>query len=277
MNKNHVSFDSISPHQMAEKALDTMTYKATKAPYKAFLLAITAGVFIGLGFVYCVIANVTGAGKVVGGLVFSLGLLLTVVLGADLFTSTTMTIMSAVSKKITWRQMFSNWGVVYVGNFVGALILVGIILLSAHPFDNGGGIGLYYISTSIHKLSYSFSAAVGLGILCNLMVCLGVWMSFSARTLTDRMIAVLFPVGLFIAAGFEHSVANMFMLPVGMYTYAMATPEMLAQIADPAAVEATFTWSNIFLHNLLPVTIGNIIGGGIFVGLYQWLIYLKEK
>ena len=260
-----------------EKALNIMTAKANKSNHTAFLLAIMAGVFIGLGFVYCVIANVQGAGKIVGGLVFSLGLLLTIVLGADLFTSTTMTVMSVASKQITLKKMLSNWGIVYFGNFIGALILVGLIIMSGHPFDYGGKIGLYYITTSEHKLAHTFIEAVGLGILCNIMVCLAVWMSFSAQSLTDKMVAVLFPVGLFIAAGFEHSVANMFMVPAGIYSLMLATPEMLTTLTNIETLQATLTWQNFLLNNLIPVTLGNIIGGSIFIALYQWFIYLRNN
>lgn len=235
-----------------------------------------AGVFIGLGFVYCVIANVDGAGKIVGGMVFSLGLLLTIVLGADLFTSTTMTIIAVASKKITLRKMLANWGTVYIGNFVGSLVLVGLIIMSGHPFDYGGKIGLYYISIAQHKLEHTFIEAVGLGIMCNIMVCLAVWMSYSGSTLVDKMIAVLFPVGLFIAAGFEHSVANMFMIPAAIYTLMLSTPEMIHELVDAEMLRATLTWSNFLIKNLIPVTIGNIIGGSVFIALYQWVIYFKN-
>ncbi|GAA5102612.1 formate/nitrite family transporter [Wohlfahrtiimonas larvae] len=260
----------------AEKALDIMSIKANKPSHKVLLCAMMAGVFIGLGFIYCVIANVQGAGKIVGGLVFSLGLLLTLVLGADLFTSTTMTVMAVASQKITLKKMLSNWGLVYLGNFIGALVLVGLIIMSGHPFDNGGQIGLYYISTAEHKLAHTFVEAVGLGILCNIMVCLAVWMSLSAHTLIDKMVAVLLPVGLFIAAGFEHSVANMFMVPAGIYSLMLATPEMLNHLTDTEILRTTLTWHNFFIQNLLPVTLGNIIGGSIFVSLFQWVIHLKD-
>lgn len=277
MDNSQLDTNTISPAEMADKALKIMTEKSLKPNKRVLLLAIMAGLFIGLGFVYCVIANVTGAGKIVGGLVFSLGLMLTIVMGGDLFTSTTMTVIAVANKQVKLKKMFSNWGVVYVGNFIGALILVGVIIMSGHPFSKGGDIGLYYISTSMGKLGHTFFEAVGLGILCNIMVCLGVWMSFSSKSLTDRMVAVLFPVGLFIAAGFEHSVANMFMIPAGMYTFQLATPEMLAAIPDVEIIRNTLTWPNFLLNNLLPVTLGNIIGGAFFIGLYQWIIYFKYK
>ena len=187
-----------------------------------------------------------------------------------------MTVISVASKKVTLGQMLANWGVVYFGNFIGALILVGLIIMSGHPFDYGGKIGLYYISVANHKLEHTFIKAIGLGIMCNIMVCLAVWMSFSASNLTDKMIAVLFPVGLFISAGFEHSVANMFMIPAAIYTLMLSTPEMIHSLIDVEILQKSLTWSNFFIKNLLPVTVGNILGGSIFIALYQWLIYLKN-
>jgi len=274
-NQERSYIDALDPYQIASKVEASMLKKITKSPSKVLLLAIMAGVFIGLGFVYCSIANVTGAGKIVGGLVFSLGLLLVIVFGGDLFTSTTMTLIAKASKQVTWQQMLSNWGLVFFGNFIGAIFLVGLIIMSGHPFDNDGGVGLFYIKTAEHKLSHTFFEAVGLGALCNLMVCLAVWMSYAGRTLTDKMIAVLFPVGLFIACGFEHSVANMFMVPAGIYTYQLASPEMLAQLSNATHYAQTLTWNNFIMSNLIPVTIGNILGGGVMVGLYQWMIYLR--
>lgn len=272
-----LSIDAWDPYQMAYKAEKIMTGKAKKPHGTAFLLAIMAGLFIGLGFVYCSIANVTGAGKIVGGLVFSLGLMLVVIIGADLFTSTTMTLIAKASNKITWGQLLSNWGVVYVGNFIGAILLVGIILMSGHPWENGAQVGLFYINITEHKLTHTFIEAVGLGIMCNLMVCLGVWMSYSGRSVIDKMAACLFPVGLFISCGFEHSIANMFMIPIGILCNQMASPEVIEKLADPAHINEVLTWGNFFVKNLIPVTIGNIIGGGIMVGMFHWLIYLRPS
>ena len=270
------SFEALNPYQMCDKAAAVMAGKAIKPAGKAFLLAVMAGVFIGLGFVYCAIANASGAGKIVGGLVFSLGLMLVIVLGADLFTSTTMTLIPRASRRITWGQMFANWGVVYAGNFVGSLILVALILLSGHPLENGGSIALVYINTTEHKLTHTFIEALFLGVMCNLIVCLGVWMSYAGRSLFDKMIACLFPVGLFIACGFEHSVANMFMIPIGILCSHMMPPEVAAKLADPAHIASVLHWQNFIFKNLIPVTLGNILGGGVFVGLFHWLIYLRH-
>lgn len=272
-----LSFDALDPYQIIYKVEAVMTVKASRSFMNAFLLAIMAGVFIGLGFVYCTIANVTGAGKIVGGLVFSLGLMLVIIIGADLFTSNTMTLVARASKKVSLCQVLKNWGTVYLGNFIGALILVGIILMSGHPWDNDAQVAVFYINTTEHKLTHTFFEAVGLGILCNLMVCLGVWMSYAGRSAVDKMIACLFPVGLFISCGFEHCVANMFMIPIGILCNQMAPPELLEKLSNPEHITETLTWGNFFLKNLLPVTIGNIIGGGVMVGLYNWFIYLRPS
>ena len=275
MQETNKLADSLDPRQMALKAESSMTAKAKKQHSKAFLLAVLAGVCIGLGFVYCAIANVTGAGKIVGGLVFSLGLMLVVILGADLFTSTTMTLIAKASKKITWNELFANWGVVYVGNFIGSMILVGIIYMSGHCQDNNWLVGTWYLTTTEHKLTHTFTEAVGLGILCNIMVCLGVWMSYAGRSVVDKLLVCLFPVGLFIACGFEHSIANMFMIPSGLFLSYVAPPEVLAKLHSPELVGEIFTWGNFVIKNLIPVTIGNIIGGGLMIGLFHWLIYLR--
>ena len=270
------SFDVLNPQQMCHKAAAVMESKAKTPHSRAFGLAVMAGVFIGLGFIYCGIANVSGAGKIVGGFVFSLGLTLCVVVGGDLFTSTTMTIIPRCGGQITWGRMFANWGVVYTGNFLGSILLVAIILLSGHPWDYEGGIGIWYLTVTAHKLSYTFVNALFLGVMCNLMVCLGVWMSFSGRSFTDKMLACLFPVGLFIACGFEHSIANMYMIPMGILCSQTIPADIAAKVPNLQEMREVMTWSNFVLKNLLPVTLGNIIGGGIMVGWFHWFMYLRK-
>jgi formate transporter len=267
--------DALDPSQMAYKGEAVMEGKAKKAPGAAFLLAVMAGLFIGVGFVYCAIAEVNGAGKIVGGLAFSMGLMLVVIFGADLFTGSTMTLIAKAGKKITWGRLLSNWGFVYAGNLAGALILAAIIMLSGHPWENGGAIGIFYINTAAHKLSHTFIEAFFLGVVCNLMVCLAVWTSFAGRSVLDKMLACLFPVGMFIAGGFEHSIANMFMIPSGIIVYHSAPAEVMARVAHPERLAELLTVGNFIVKNLIPVTLGNIIGGGVMVGLFHWLIYLR--
>lgn len=271
------SFDAFTPRQMCERALTIMEANAVRPAREAFPLAILAGVLIGMGFVYCALVNVVGGGRVLGGLVFSIGLQMVVALGAALFTATSMTLIPRAEGRVTWGQVLSNWAVVYAGNFLGCLLLVGIVLLSGHPWENGGAIARFCIDTTAHKLSHTFVEAVFLGVLCNMMVCLGVWMSYGGRSLFDRIVVCIMPVGLFIACGFEHSIANMYMLPLGILCSRLAPPELLAQLPDPAHVAATLTWPNFLLRNLLPVTLGNILGGGVLVGLSHWYIHLRKR
>lgn len=266
-NSGH--FDCLSPYQIYQKAEDIMTLKANKDHKSAFLLAVMAGAFIGLAFVYCSIVNVTGGGKVLGGMVFSLGLTLVLLLGADLFTSTTLSLVAGVSKRVSWGRLFANWVVVYGGNFAGALIIVGLIICSSHPWSNGGAVGVFYVKTAAAKLGYNFFEALCLGILCNMLVCLGVWLSYAGKTVIDKLAACILPVGLFVTCGFEHSVANMFMLPMGMFLSSSA------DFALPAETAALLSWGNVVFKNLVPVTLGNIIGGGVFVGLFQRYVQLR--
>lgn len=275
------SFDAFLPPEMAKKAEDMGVAKATKNLLSSFVLAITAGAFIGIAFIfYTVVTNNGGsigwgANKLLGGLAFSLGLMLVVVNGAELFTSTVLTVVAKASKKITWSQLARNWFLVYVGNFIGAFGLVLIMQTAKHYELDHGMLGINYMHVAQHKLHHSFGQAVALGTMCNVMVCLGVWMTFSARSLTDKLLAVVLPVAMFVASGFEHCVANMFQIPMAIMTKNAAGAEFWAATGQNAAQFADLTWSNFILHNLIPVTLGNIIGGGVLVGMVYWIIYLR--
>ncbi|PLW76134.1 formate transporter FocA [Cohaesibacter celericrescens] len=280
---SQVEFDALLPPEMAQKAEDVGVGKATKHPRVTLMLAIMAGAFIGIAFVFYAVVTTGntnmgwGANKMLGGLAFSLGLMLVVVNGGELFTSTVLTVVAKASKKISWGQLARNWLLVYFGNFIGALLLVGIMLLAKHYDQANGSLGISYMSIAQHKLHHTFLQAVALGTMCNVMVCLGVWMTFSARTLTDKLLAVVLPVAMFVAAGFEHCVANMFMIPMGILTKASVGPEFWQATGRTAAEFADLTWTHFFINNLLPVTIGNIIGGGFLVGLCYWFIYLRPS
>ncbi len=275
-------FDSLKPEAIAALAEDITYGKATKPAYKAFPLAITAGAFIAIAFIFYITVT-TGAGtmpwgmtKLVGGLCFALGLILCVLLGGELFTSTTLTLVAKAANRITWGQLFRNWGIVYFGNLVGGLIMVALIALSSQYMAADGQWGLNAMKVAQHKIHHTFIEAVALGILCNLMVCLAVWMAFGARSATDKVIVMLLPVAMFVASGFEHSIANMFMIPVGIVIHAIAGPEFWQAIAVDPAKFADLTVSNFVFNNLIPVTIGNIIGGGVMVGLTYWFIFRRH-
>ncbi|VEI67869.1 Formate channel 1 [Serratia fonticola] len=224
-------FDMLLPAAMAKVAEDAGVYKATKHPLTTFYLAITAGVFISIAFVFYITATTGtaaipfGLAKLVGGICFSMGLMLVVVCGADLFTSTVLTVIAKASGRITWGQLALNWLNVYIGNLIGALFFVALIWFSGEYMAANGLWGLNVLQTADHKLHHTFIEAVCLGILANLMVCLAVWMSYSGRSLMDKMFAMILPVAMFVASGFEHSIANMFMIPMGIVVKHFATPE----------------------------------------------------
>lgn len=269
----------LTPAQMAEAAEDAAFAKATGKPLKSFLLGLTAGGYIAVGFVFFITSQVGateipwGIAKVIGGIVFATGLALVVLTGAELFTSSTLTLTARASGRITWRQLLTNWVVVYVANFLGALTIVGLVFVGGVWHNAEGGWGAVVLKVSAAKLDHSFVEAFTLGILCNLMVCLAVWAAYSGRTTTDKILAVTMPIALFVASGFEHSVANMFMIPLGILIKDFAGPEFFTSTGLAAGDFSSLTWGNFLLDNLLPVTLGNIVGGGVMIGILYWTIF----
>jgi formate transporter len=274
-------FDSLLPPAMARKAEELGVVKATKDPVTAFALAVSAGAFIGIAFIFYTVVTTGNAGlgwganRLIGGLAFSLGLMLVAVGGGELFTSSVLTVVARASGRISWSQLGRNWLIVYLGNFAGALGLVAIMQVARHYELGDGQVGLSYMAIAQHKLHHGFAQAVALGIMCNVLVCLGIWMTFSARSVTDKILAVLFPVAMFVACGFEHCIANMFQIPMAILTLHLAGPEFWTATGADSRDFADLTWAGFLWHNLVPVTLGNIIGGGLLVGLLYWFIYLR--
>ena len=200
------------------------------------------------------------------------------VAGAELFTGNNLIVMAFVSHKITLRQLILNWGVVFIGNLFGALGVVLLIFLSGHWFERGGAVGQAALAIADHKVNLGFMQAIVLGILCNILVCLAVWLCYSARSVTDKILAVLFPITAFVALGFEHSVANMYLIPAGLV---LKHSSDMANHVETLAVAgqdlSALTLPGFLLNNLLPVTIGNIIGGGLFVAAVYWFVYLRRS
>lgn len=269
----------LTPAQMAQAAEDALFAKASYPPHKSFLLGLTAGGYIALGFVFYITSQVGaeampwGVAKVLGGFVFATGLALVVLTGADLFTSSTMTLTARASGRISTGQLLSNWVVVYVANFLGALTMVALVYLGGSWHNAKGGWGAVVLNTANTKLHHTWLEAFCLGILCNLMVCLAVWAAYGGRTTTDKVLAVTMPIALFVASGFEHCVANMFMIPLGIFIREGAGPDFWASTGLEPARFAGITWSNFFEHNLIPVTLGNIVGGGVMIGVLYWTIF----
>ncbi|ENY8009592.1 formate transporter FocA [Vibrio fluvialis] len=275
-------FDSLLPPQMAERAADTGVSKATKPAYKSFLLAISAGIHIGIAFVFYTVVTTGahdmpyGVTKLLGGLAFSLGLILVVITGGELFTSTVLTLVAKASGKISWMQLVKNWIVVYFGNMAGSSLLVIIMLSTKQYMEDGGQLGLNAMAISQHKLHHTFIQAFSLGLMCNILVCLAVWMTFSARSLTDKVMVMILPVAMFVSSGFEHCIANMFQVPMAIGIKYFAPESFWQMTGADIAHYADLNFMTFFVNNLIPVTLGNIVGGGVFVGMWYWLIYLKD-
>ena len=275
-------FNLLLPAAMAKVAEDAGVYKATKHPFTTFFLAITAGVFISIAFVFYITATTgsaampAGIAKLTGGICFSLGLMLVVVCGADLFTSTVLIVVAKASGRISWGQLARNWANVYFGNLAGALFFVALMWFSGEHMTANSAWGLNVLQTADHKMHHTFIEAVCLGTLANLMVCLAVWMSYSGRTLTDKLVVMILPVAMFFASGFEHSIANMFLIPFAIVIRDFASPAFWQAAGASASEFQALSVNNFIFDNLIPVTLGNIIGGGLLVGLTYWVIYLRS-
>ena len=230
------------------------------------LLGVLAGAFIGLGSVfYVIVLSDPGLGfaasRVLGGAVFSLGLLLVVVAGAELFTGNNLLAMAWADGVVSSRDVLRNWIVVCAANFVGAAGLAVLVFLSGHPDLNGGAIGRTYLQVAAAKSALPFWTAFFRGVLCNLLVCMAVWMTLAGRSVTDKFFAILLPISAFVAAGFEHSIANMYFLPMGLL--------LSAKAGLPLQWEGLWT-------NLVPVVLGNIVGGSVLVALVYYVIYRRR-
>jgi len=217
-----------------------------------------------------------GISRLLSGVVFCLGLILVVVGGAELFTGNTLMVMAWAAGEVRLREMLRAWAIVYIGNFVGAVGTAALVFLSGQYLAGKGSVAGVALNLALNKVTLSFDHAFFLGILCNVLVCLAVWLAFGARSTTDKVLAVLFPVSAFVVAGFEHSVANMYLIPLGLFIKAWAPAALWAEIGGDAANYAALTWPAFFV-SLIPVTIGNIIGGGVLVGLVYWFIYLRPR
>jgi formate/nitrite transporter len=292
---DQISFDAILPPGMATKAEDLGVKKANLKASNMFALAVLAGAFIGIGAIFATtvaaggmpIKDAAGAAafstglpygvvRLLVGLVFTVGLILVVVGGAELFTGNTLITMAYASKKVTLGQVLRNWGIVYVGNFVGSILTAYIVFLGKQYTFGSGAVGLAALNIAYAKVELTFIQAVALGIMCNALVCMAVWMCYSARTTTDKIFAIIPPISCFVAAGFEHSIANMYFIPVALFIKDFGDASFFEKIGKTAADFPNLTWGNFFIGNLLPVTIGNIIGGALMVGMVYWFVYIRK-
>lgn len=280
--ETRVGFDALLPSEMAIKAEDVGVSKARLGIFPTFSLAVLAGAFIALGAVFST-TSITGTAslplgvsKVLAGLTFSLGLILVVIGGAELFTGNNLIVMAWASHKVSTGKLIRNWIIVYIGNFVGAVLTALIIFLSEiHQIGNGSQ-GLTALTVANAKVGLDFLPALVRGIFCNVLVCLAVWLCTSARSDSDKVFLIIPPITAFVACSFEHSVANMYFIPQALFIKFWASPSFWNSIGSLPTEFPNLTIQNFFLANLLPVTIGNIIGGAVMVGLVYWAIYLWQ-
>lgn len=268
--------DAYAPQAIADRVLNVGVSKARLGLMDSLALAVLAGAFIGLGAAFATMAMTeTGLGlgptRVLGGVAFSLGLILVVVAGAELFTGNNLVAMAWASGSVTSGQLARNWFVVYAGNFVGAAGTALLVFLSQTWSDIGGAVGLSAVGIAAAKTQLGFGEAFVRGVLCNALVCLAVWLCHSGRSTTDKILAIVWPIAAFVALGFEHSVANMYFIPLGML---LASDPALAAAAGMGAESITMSG---LAWNLTPVTLGNIVGGTLLVAGVYWFVYLRGK
>jgi formate/nitrite transporter len=279
----HYDIDAYGPAQMAVRVEKAGIAKSNRDFFTTFTLAIMAGIFISLGaafFTYVIHDSTLSVGltKLIGGFVFSLGLILVIITGAELFTGNNLIVMAFVSRKITLTQLTRNWVIVFVGNLVGSLIVVFLIFLTGQWTAGKATVGVTALMIANGKVNLAFWEAVSRGILCNILVCLAVYLCFSGRSVTDKILAIIFPITAFVALGFEHSIANMYFIPAGLLL--KNSPKVLAAAQDILGSPpdlSNLTISGFILDNLLPVTIGNIIGGVFFIGIAHWFLFLRPS
>jgi formate/nitrite transporter len=270
--------DALLPPEMARRAEEVGVRKAALDATTTFTLAILAGAFIALGGVFATTALAgsgtapSGAVRVLAGVAFSVGLVLVVVGGAELFTGNNLIVMAWASRRVSTWALLRNWLIVFAGNFVGAGGTAALVYLAGTHRGGSGAFGTTALAIAHAKVQLGFTQAVALGVLCNTLVCLAVWLTLSARTTADRVLAIVPPISAFVASGFEHSVANMYFVPLGLLITAL-DPGFAAAAGAPNP--PLLTWGAFLSRNLLPVTIGNIIGGSVLVGLVYWFVYLR--
>lgn len=261
--------DALSPAETLAKAVKLGETKAAMPLAKCFASSMLAGAFIAFGALYfCVFLGDPSipfaVQRVVGGLCFCLGLVLVLCCGAELFTGNVLIVCAKASRRICWKSVLKNWAVVWLGNFAGALAALALVYFANVASMNGGAVGEAFVSVAAGKVSPAWTTLFFKGVMCNILVCLAVWIGFSARTVADKVLGILLPISAFVACGFEHCVANMFFLPMGLLLNGLGIGA-----ADAVTLGGVF-------YNLSAATLGNI-AGGVLVGLAYWFVYRAKK
>lgn len=292
---NETRIDALLPQEMATRAEYLGVRKAEMPILKMFMLAVLAGAFISLGSIF---ATTVGAGEIVvsdldgtmafntglpygitrllTGFVFSLGLILVVVGGAELFTGNNLIVMAWASGKVSGSALLRNWIVVYLGNFVGSIGTVILMFFTKQYTFGANSVGIAALRIGVAKVDLTFIQAVALGVLANGLVCLAVWLTYSARSTTDKILAIIFPITAFVATGFEHSIANMYFIPYALFIKNF-DPRFVTAVGDKVVNLDILTWQAFVVNNLIPVTLGNIIGGAVLVAAVYWAVFLRPE
>lgn len=263
---------------MARKAEQVGVVKAEMSTADTLALSVLAGAFIALGAIFATTVTAGGSDvpfgvlRLLGGIAFSLGLVLVIVAGAELFTGNNLIVMAWASRRVRTLRVARNWTLVYFGNFAGALATALILYVSKQYEFGQGAVGVQALSIADAKTDLGFVQAVALGAFCNGLVCLAVWLCYSARTTTDKILSIIPPIAAFVAAGFEHCVANMFFIPMGLL---IESDEAFVSSQPSVPDLSNLTWEGFLIGNLVPVTIGNILGGALMVGAIYWFVYLR--
>ncbi len=277
----YVQNNFLFPAEIAHYVVDVGQKKAELSPTKQLILGILAGAFIafasqGSNEAIHTIESI-GLGKSLAGALFATGLILVVVAGGELFTGNSLMVMALAERRITLWALLRSWFVVYLGNLIGSVLVAYLVLKTGQLKYTEGLLGGFSIKLAAYKTGLPFRKAFIMGILCNWLVCLAVGMAYGAKDVAGKVLAIFFPIWLFVTSGFEHSIANMYYIPAGIL--AKSTPLFVEKAiklgVTPQAIDA-LNWNSMFMVNLLPVTLGNILGGTIFVGLAYWFAYLKD-
>lgn len=276
----------LTPPEITEATIETGIKKSKNSIVNMLILGILAGAFIAFAaegsnmaaFNLFAKLETYGLGKVLAGAVFGTGLMLVLIAGGELFTGNTMILAGVLDKKVSLKAMLKNWFFVYVGNFIGSIFIAYMMSYSGLFSSGDSMLGAVTIKIAAYKVGLTFTQAFFLGIMCNWLVCLAVWMAYGAKDMTGKIFAIFFPIWLFITSGFEHSVANMYYIPAGIMAKGnKALTDAAAGLGVTPEKLSHLNWEAFFTKNLFPVTLGNIVGGGIFVGVVYWYVYIKNN
>jgi len=269
-----------SPKEVAQYYIATGTAKTKLPILKMLLLGLMAGMFIALAGVGSTIAAATittySLARVISAMVFPTGLAMVLIAGSELFTGNCLIIIPVLEREVKLRAMLRNWVFVYIGNFIGSILIAALTVYGGTFSLFGNNAAVYLINTAVTKVSLPFESVLMRGILCNLLVCVAVWMTYAAKDVVGKIVALYLPIMLFVLSNYEHSIANMFFIPAGLFSVGNIDYYLAYSAVHGATSLTNLTWGSLFVRNLIPSTIGNIIGGMVLVGVVYWLVYLRD-